>query len=137
MIKEELTLSAFSQGIQDALAHLNITRLTDTQKEVIPAMMNGRDVIVKAATASGKTFSCLIPVLERMEPGKRKAFSCLSDPCTDKRACPADRFCRKKPAIQNRRHPDSCFMRWRRYEQAGKDVFQRSRSCDRHTGKTA
>lgn len=75
MTKEELTLSAFSQGIQDALAHLNITRLTDTQKEVIPAMMDGRDVIVKAATASGKTFSYLIPVLERMEPqGKGKHF---------------------------------------------------------------
>jgi superfamily II DNA/RNA helicase len=49
-----------------ALAALGITEPVSVQAEAIPALMDGRDVVIEAPTGSGKTLAFLIPMIERM-----------------------------------------------------------------------
>jgi ATP-dependent RNA helicase DeaD len=48
------------------LAQRGITEPTPIQKEIIPAIFEGRDVIAQSETGSGKTLSFAIPIIERM-----------------------------------------------------------------------
>ena len=50
-----------------ALKRLNITEPTDVQREAIPLMQKGRDVIARAKTGTGKTLAFLIPILEKLD----------------------------------------------------------------------
>jgi ATP-dependent RNA helicase DeaD len=43
-----------------------ITEPTPIQKEIVPAIFEGRDVIAQSETGSGKTLSFAIPIIERM-----------------------------------------------------------------------
>ncbi len=52
--------------IVEALKRLNITEPTDVQREAIPLMLKGLDVIARAKTGTGKTLAFLVPILERM-----------------------------------------------------------------------
>jgi superfamily II DNA/RNA helicase len=52
-----------------ALARQNITTPNRIQSESLPALLDGRDVVVQSPTGSGKTLAFLIPVLERFKPG--------------------------------------------------------------------
>ena len=49
-----------------ALAALGITEPVSVQVEAIPALMDGRDVVMEAPTGSGKTLAFLIPMIEHM-----------------------------------------------------------------------
>ena len=40
---------------------------TDIQKETIPVMLQGKDVIAQAQTGTGKTFAFLLPILENID----------------------------------------------------------------------
>lgn len=55
-----------SENLQKSLELLNYTKPTDVQKEVIPLVLNGKDVIVKSQTGSGKTASFVIPICEKL-----------------------------------------------------------------------
>lgn len=62
MKSESLKLS------KEMIALLNqrgITEPTPIQKEIIPAIFDGRDVIAQSETGSGKTLSFAIPIIER------------------------------------------------------------------------
>ena len=48
------------------LQQRDITEPTPIQKEIIPAIFAGRDVIAQSETGSGKTLSFAIPIIERM-----------------------------------------------------------------------
>lgn len=53
------------------LEKMNITKLTAVQKKAIPIIMQGKDILVKSQTGSGKTMSYAIPIvqeLQSMEP---------------------------------------------------------------------
>lgn len=45
-----------------------ITTPTPIQQEVIPAILEGRDVLAQSETGSGKTLSFAIPIIERVKP---------------------------------------------------------------------
>ncbi len=51
------------EALANALAKMQITEPTDIQAQVIPQLLEGRDVIGQAHTGSGKTLAYLCPVL--------------------------------------------------------------------------
>ncbi len=55
-----------SEDILNALELLGYKNPTDIQKEVIPAVLNGRHVVAKAPTGSGKTAAFAIPICEQV-----------------------------------------------------------------------
>lgn len=58
---------SLSQEILNALSKLKYENPTDVQQKVIPRALEGRDIIVKSQTGSGKTASFGIPICERIE----------------------------------------------------------------------
>ena len=62
--------AGISPRILAALTRQNITSPNRVQSESIPALLDGRDVVVQSPTGSGKTFAFLIPLLERFQPGR-------------------------------------------------------------------
>ena len=57
-----------SQTIQDALTALGYEEPTPIQREAIPPLLAGRDVLGQAATGTGKTAAFALPLLERITP---------------------------------------------------------------------
>ncbi|MBU5440881.1 DEAD/DEAH box helicase [Paenibacillus sp. MSJ-34] len=53
------------------LAERNITEPSPVQIEAIPAMMEGKDVIAQSQTGTGKTLAYLLPLLQRIDTGKK------------------------------------------------------------------
>jgi ATP-dependent RNA helicase RhlE len=67
-------LNTFADGVVSArvlaaLARQNITTPNRVQSEAIPALLEGRDVVMQSPTGSGKTLAYLIPLLDRIQPG--------------------------------------------------------------------
>ena len=57
-----------------ALTRQHITTPNKVQTETIPALVEGRDVVIQSPTGSGKTLAFLIPLIERLQqsaPGPR------------------------------------------------------------------
>ena len=48
------------------VAELGYTTPTDVQVQVIPLMLDGRDVIAQSQTGSGKTAAFALPILQNM-----------------------------------------------------------------------
>ena len=59
-----------SKEILDALLKIDITTPTPIQKEAIPLLLNGDDVIGQAQTGTGKTFAYSIPLIENLDYSK-------------------------------------------------------------------
>ncbi len=59
-----------SLGIEDAFIHklndMDIETPTAVQQRTIPPLLEGRDVIMRSQTGTGKTLAYLLPVLQRM-----------------------------------------------------------------------
>ena len=49
-----------------SIQHLGFTRPTEIQQEAIPAVMQGKDLIVSSKTGSGKTLAYLLPMMQRL-----------------------------------------------------------------------
>lgn len=62
---QELNLS---QPLLDAVAQLGFTEMTEIQEKTIPLLLEGKDVIGKSNTGTGKTAAFSIPILEQMQP---------------------------------------------------------------------
>jgi ATP-dependent RNA helicase RhlE len=52
-----------------ALSRQDINHPNRVQLESIPALLEGRDVVIQSPTGSGKTIAFLIPIVERFQPG--------------------------------------------------------------------
>jgi len=61
--------AGISARILAALDRQNITGPNRVQSESIPALLDGRDIVVQSPTGSGKTLAFLIPLMERIRPG--------------------------------------------------------------------
>ncbi len=61
-----------SKGMQDALAEMGFTKMTQVQAKSIPVLLAGKDVLGAAKTGSGKTLAFLIPSIELLHRLKFK-----------------------------------------------------------------
>ena len=57
---QELNLSA---PLLEAVAQLDFTEMTEIQEKTIPLLLEGKDVIGKSNTGTGKTAAFSIPIL--------------------------------------------------------------------------
>ncbi|GAB3473138.1 DEAD/DEAH box helicase [Nocardiopsis coralliicola] len=57
----------------DSVAALGFDQPTPIQREAIPPLVAGRDVLGQAATGTGKTAAFGLPVLERIDPAQRSS----------------------------------------------------------------
>lgn len=57
---------SLDKDIEKAIDALGFLLPTEVQKQAIPALLEGKDIIVKSKTGSGKTAAFSIPILERL-----------------------------------------------------------------------
>src|SRR5687768_11526599 len=50
-----------------AVAHQGYTEPTPVQREAIPLVLEGRDVVAAAQTGTGKTAAFVLPILQRLQ----------------------------------------------------------------------
>jgi len=55
-----------SEGLTDAIKQLGFTRPTKIQAATLPAILEGKDVVMGAETGSGKTLAYMLPTLQRV-----------------------------------------------------------------------
>ena len=60
-----------SPEILQAVEKIGFTEMTEVQRKAIPVMLEGKDVIAKAPTGTGKTCAFGVPMIERIDPGKK------------------------------------------------------------------
>ena len=65
MLQDSIFLQ-FSDEIQEKLKSLNITTPTSVQQNVIPAILENKNVIFQSETGTGKTFTYLLPIIKRI-----------------------------------------------------------------------
>lgn len=63
---------ALHEKLQQALGAAGYTAPTPVQAEAIPAVLNGKDLIVTAQTGTGKTAAFMLPALSRLATTPRK-----------------------------------------------------------------
>ncbi len=97
---EEIPLSP---EIINAVKEMGFSEMTEIQQKAIPVMLEGREVIAKAPTGTGKTCAFGIPIIERINPEEKCLQAVILCPtrelCTQLR----DNFrslCRFKPEIK-------------------------------------
>ena len=56
------------EPILQAVQEMGFQEMTEIQSKAIPPMLEGRDVIAKAPTGTGKTCAFGIPLIERIDP---------------------------------------------------------------------
>lgn len=56
-----------SENLLKALADMNFSNPSSIQKEAIPQVLSGNDIIAKAPTGSGKTAAFAIPIIEKLD----------------------------------------------------------------------
>ncbi|WP_299737269.1 DEAD/DEAH box helicase [uncultured Rossellomorea sp.] len=69
-----------SKGLQKTLATTGINKPTLIQEKVIPALMEGKDVMAKAQTGTGKTFAYVLPILEKSKSNTHHVQSLIITP---------------------------------------------------------
>ena len=67
MIKANFNDYKLSSELLKAISMLNFKDLTKVQKQVIPAALKQKDIIVKSQTGSGKTAAFAIPICELVD----------------------------------------------------------------------
>lgn len=66
--------------IQQAAKVMRWTELMDVQKQAIPYILNGRDLIVQSRTGSGKTGAFLLPLFKLLNPSEKKPQALIITP---------------------------------------------------------
>ncbi|RSL30911.1 DEAD/DEAH box helicase [Salibacterium salarium] len=64
----------------EALQHQKIEKPMDIQERLIPAILNGRDVIGQSNTGSGKTLAFLLPIVAKVNPDNNNVQAVITAP---------------------------------------------------------
>ncbi len=72
-ILAELNFTALNiqQSLTDKLAEHGITQPSPVQQEAIPLILEGRDVLARSQTGTGKTLAYLLPLLQSINPAEK------------------------------------------------------------------
>ncbi len=57
-----------SEQIKKSIREMGFTKMTKIQKQTIPLLLDGQDVIGQSQTGTGKTAAFAIPILEKIDP---------------------------------------------------------------------
>ncbi len=60
------------EGLAKALAEQSFKEMTKIQEQAIPVLLEGKDVVGKSQTGTGKTFAFAIPAIEKIDPILKK-----------------------------------------------------------------
>ena len=52
----------------EALKQMNFHQMTEVQEKAIPVVLEGKDIVVRSKTGSGKTVAFLVPIVQSVEP---------------------------------------------------------------------
>ena len=63
-----------------ALSKMGITEPTPIQAQSIPLILNGKDLIARAQTGTGKTLAFLLPILEKINPKQTQVQALILSP---------------------------------------------------------
>ena len=69
-----------SEATMRAIKNKGYATSTPVQAGCIPPMLEGKDVIAKAPTGTGKTFAFGIPIIEHIEPGSEETEAVILAP---------------------------------------------------------
>ena len=69
-----------SVGLQKILSTKGIEKPTPIQENVIPTLLDGQDVIAKAQTGTGKTFTYVLPILDKSKVNTKDIQSLIITP---------------------------------------------------------
>ncbi|RJE89839.1 DEAD/DEAH box helicase [Paenibacillus sp. 1011MAR3C5] len=69
-----------SRELNDLLKQAGISEPTPVQRQTIPLLMNGKDVIAQAQTGTGKTLAFALPILERINVNKEQVQALILTP---------------------------------------------------------
>jgi ATP-dependent RNA helicase DeaD len=67
----DMTLEQLPERLREAAAVAGWTVLMPVQARAIPYLIGARNMMIQARTGSGKTGAFLLPMLERLDPGRR------------------------------------------------------------------
>lgn len=63
------------KSLNDALAKKEITSPTDVQTQIIPAVLEGKDIIFSSETGTGKTYAFLLPLMTKLLDEREKQIA--------------------------------------------------------------
>lgn len=69
-----------SQELNDLLKQAGITDPTPVQRQAIPLLLSGQDVIAQAQTGTGKTLAFALPILEKINVEKAQVQALILTP---------------------------------------------------------
>ena len=78
--KEWPALTKMAPFIQEVWQELKFQSPTKIQKQAIPAILEGKDIIAESPTGTGKTIAYLLPVIQRLNPDKKNIQAVIVAP---------------------------------------------------------
>ncbi|AFC27401.1 DEAD/DEAH box helicase domain-containing protein [Paenibacillus mucilaginosus 3016] len=80
MKKNEFQALGISQELAEALHKHGYNEPTPIQREAIPSVLGGHDVIAQAQTGTGKTLAFVLPILESIDPNRSHVQALIVTP---------------------------------------------------------
>ncbi|WP_226671777.1 DEAD/DEAH box helicase [Rossellomorea aquimaris] len=69
-----------SPSLQKNWEESGFTALTPVQEEVVPVIMEGKDVVCESPTGTGKTLAYLLPIIQAIDPSRKQAQAVILAP---------------------------------------------------------